>query len=178
MVPHNKSATVNVKLVNEDCNQKEAEKQFEWKVCEQEMSIPGLQIGDADKAEIINQILDELFKFESGFMSDNYQEIIFTTANIDPAWLKSFPGINFSFLTPQKIQVKANSSKEGRVDYYAFNWQPGNTCAFVGISAVTAVSINKPERKDPNVFYCPVGTSKGYLFRKEAGIWKMKQSRG
>ncbi len=174
-VPAGKTSAFNIELLNEDCDQKEAEKMIEWKACQQEMSVVGLQITEADKAEIINQILAELFKFEDPFLRDNYQEITFSTENIDAAWIKPFPGIKASFLSPQKLQAKADSSQEGKFSYYAFsNWQVGSSCAFVGISIETAVSKIKSERKEPDVFYCPVGSSKGYLFRKESGKWKFR----
>ena len=174
----NKTAVLNVTLVKEDCAEKEAQKDLEWKICQQEMRADGLQINDSDKAELINQVLEELFRFETAFVRDNYQEIIFSTENLDPARIKAFPLVNFSFLTPQQLQAKADFSQERGIGYYAFNLQPGSTCAYVGISMQTAVSKNKPPPKDPNVFECPVGTSKGYMFRKESGKWKMKFSRG
>ena len=178
-VSANKTATLNIKLLNEDCDQKEAEKMLEWKTCQQEASVAGLQLSDSDKAEIISLILDELLKFEDHFIGDNYREIIFSTENIDASLVKPFPNLKVSFLSPQKLQAKADSSKEGRIGYYAFSgWQPGITCAFIGISMQTAVSKNIAKKEEPGVFYCPVGTSKGYLFRKESGTWKMKQSRG
>lgn len=174
----NRTAHVNITLVKEGCDEIEAKKELEWKACMQEMSVPGLQITDSDKAELINLVLEELFRFEDHLVPDDYREIIFSTENLDPAWIKPFAGVKYAFLAPQQIQAKADASKERRFGYYHFNLQHGNTCAYVGISMQIADSKKNPPKKDPNVYECTEGTSKGYLFRKESGKWTKKFSRG
>lgn len=177
-VPPNRTATVDVTMVSENCDEKEAKEELDWKACMPEWGASGQHISDSEKAGLVNTVLEELFRFEDHLMRDNYQEIIFSTANVDPAWINPFPGVRYSFLSPQQLQAKADSVKEGRFGYYAFSLETGSTCAYVGVSMQTAVSQKNPPAKDPNVFECPVGTSKGYLFRKEAGKWKKKLSRG
>src|SRR6476660_10119359 len=57
-----KKVVLNIKLQDENCAEKETEAQLEWKDCEQETSVEGLQISDSEKAEIVNQVLEEMLK--------------------------------------------------------------------------------------------------------------------
>ncbi len=161
-----KKTVLNIELPDENCAEKEAKEQLEWKACEQETSVAGLQISDAEKAEIVNQMLEELLKTD--FLGYREEGVITSTENIEPIWIKSFPNLKLTFLSPQKIQAKAD--KEGDLGYLSFSaWRPGNSCVFIGLTYETAVS------KTSKNSYCSQGSSRGFLFRKDSGKWKMKQ---
>lgn len=166
-VSSEKKVIVNLALPDENCAEKTASEETEWEACAEEVSPDGAPPTDAEKAEMINTMIAEMLKTD--YLGYREKGTFASTANIEPAWIKSYPNLDLIFLSPQKLQARAD--KEGDFGYLSFSgWQTGKSCAFSGLSWDMAVS-----KKSKNG-YCPVGSSRSFLFRKDAaGSWKLKQ---
>jgi hypothetical protein len=162
------TVVLNVAFVFEDCAKKSAETESAWKACEQETSVAGLQINDSDKAEIVNGILEELFKFEEEFLHHRKEGMFASTENVPFTGIKTFPNQKLTFLNPQKLKAKAD--RDGDFGYLSFfGWREGSNCAFIGLSTGTAVG------KDSKMSYCSQVNGRTYFFRKESGKWTLKK---
>ena len=123
-----------------------------------------LAITDADKAEIVNQILFD------GLVRDRLMGqkglIVISTEGIDASWIKPISNFKFEYLSRAEIQNKADRGKDFL--YLSFrNWQIGINC--IAVTLADGWAVGKHSRK----FYLSGGGSI-YLFQMESGKWTGK----
>ena len=159
---------LNIKLPDENCEMKAAQEEIEWKICEQDSNIKGLEISEFDKAKVVNKFLEDSSNSEIGSNIYHDGKIKLSTENIKSEWIKPFSDIKITLLSPSEIQAKADKDKYGTFHFYYFDkLKTGNNCAFVSLTQGYAIS------KSSKVTVCANRMHITYLYRKEADQWKM-----
>lgn len=159
---------LNIKLPDENCEMKAAQEEIEWKICEQDSNIKGLEISDFDKAKVVNKFLEDSSNSEIAFNIYHDGKIKLSTDNIKSEWIKPFSDIKITLLSPLEIQAKADKNEYGTFHFYYFDkLKTGNNCAFVSLTQGTAMSKNSKVTVCGNRMYIT------YLYRKEADQWKL-----
>ncbi len=124
-----------------------------------------LKLSDANKAEIVNQILEESLvkkKLPSyGLLPNRKNTFILSTKNIEAGWLKPLENINLKFMSDEEIQQKADT--EGDFLYISLSeLKVKGECVAVTITNSWAVGKNSTK------FYLSGGGT-NYIFRKNSG---------
>lgn len=124
-----------------------------------------IELSNADKAIIINEILeDSLLKKEIPdyeLLVKQKGEIVLSTENLKPEWVKSFLNVKLKLMSEKEIQEKANN--QGDFLYLSFDkFKPKGDCVVVTFTNSWAVGI------DSGTGYLSGGGSI-YIYRKESG---------
>ena len=135
--------------------------------CESSSNSQKIELTDADKADIVNQILeDALVKKripDYGMLTEQKGEIILSSENIKTEWIKSLPNIKLKVMSEREIQNKADKSKDFL--YLSFsNFRIAKKGIVVTMSNGWAVG------KHSGMGYLSGGGSV-YLYHKESGKW-------
>ena len=135
--------------------------------CESSSNSQKIELTDSDKADIINQILeDALVKKripDYGMLTEQKGEIILSSENIKIGWLKPLSNIKLKVMSKREIQDKADNNKDFL--YLSFsNFKIAKKGIVVTLSNGWAVG------KHSGMGYLSGGGSI-YLYHKESGKW-------
>ncbi len=124
-----------------------------------------LKLSDANKAEIVNQILEESLvkkKLPSyGLLTNQKNTFILSTQNIQTEWIKPLENVNLKFMNAEEIQQKADT--EGDFLYISLSeLKVKGECVAVTITNSWAVG-----KSSTKMYLSGGGTN--YIFRKDSG---------
>lgn len=142
--------------------------------CEQDSGNKLTKITDADKADIVNQTLEDALVNKSiadyGMLVEQKGEIILSSENISPDWIKSLPNIKLKLMTKSQIQSKADYNRDFL--YLSFTkFKQTKKGVIVTLTNGWAVG------KHSGMGYLSGGGSI-YLYTKESGKWVGKSLGG
>lgn len=122
-----------------------------------------IELTDEDKAEIVNQILEDALIKKNIPDYNPKGKFILSTENIKPDWVKPLPKIKLNLMTPDEIQSKADN--KGDFLYLSFaEFAPKGKCVLVTLENGWA----KGKRSDK---YYLSGGGSIFLYHKKAGKW-------
>ena len=141
--------------------------------CEKAANNEAITLTDADKSEIINQVLKSERINKSEFytlLREQKKPITLSTENIKAGWVKPLPKLKLAFMSEQEIQDKAD--RKGDFLYLSFNeFEVSGGCVIVTLTNSWAVG------KKSGMAYLSGGGSI-YAFRKVAGKWISRSAGG
>jgi hypothetical protein len=83
---------------------------------EKDAAIKPIEITDADKAEIVNQVLEKALIGKNlpdyNMLIEQKGQIVLSTKNIKPEWIKLPANIKLKFMSEKEIQSKADNTKD------------------------------------------------------------------
>jgi hypothetical protein len=159
-------------LPSENCEDKAAREEAEWQVCKN-TNRNNPEVSDFYKAELTNQILQELFDYEIQLDSpvrenSDIREATVSLENIKAEWVKPLPKIKINLLSKQEIQTRTDN--EYNLYYLVFSkWEQYNSCI--------AVELRLDIKRGKNAMAgasCGNGKYVKYLYRRDADKWKRK----
>jgi hypothetical protein len=167
-----KPQNLTIVLPSENCEEKVAKENAEWEVCNQDASTSKSEVTNSDKAEIVNHVLEDILDQEPVQSTIIYgvREIIISTENINPEWVKPIDGIKIKLLSREEISVRAK--RNGDISYIEFEkWQQKGSCVSVG------VSMGFEKAKGSRVTnICSNGRYAHYIYRKVGDKWVRRNS--
>jgi len=124
-----------------------------------------IKLSDANKAEIVNQILVESLVKKKlpdyGLLANQKNAFVISTKNIEAEWIKPLENVNLKLMTEEEIQQKADT--EGDFLYVSLSEiKVKGECVAVTITNSWAVG------KKSSKFYLSGGGT-NYIFRKTLG---------
>ena len=156
---------VNINLIYENCKEKAAAEKLVWSEFDKEKPDSQGTLNDIEKANIVNLIFGEMLGSESEWVTSFYgnREIMVSTENIRPEWIKAVTNLQIVFLSSQEIKARTNR----KVDYTYFlfhNWTKKSSGISVGLSRITAIG-----KRSKIVFICTNGSTVAYMYIQNSG---------
>lgn len=134
---------------------------------EKDFAVKPIEITDADKAEIVNQVLENALVGKN--LPDYYlltkqkRQTVLSTENIKPEWVKLLPSVKLELMTAKQIQSRANNKKDFLYLSFA-EFKQAKKGIVVTLSNSWAVG------KNSRTGYLS-GGGNIFLYHKESGKW-------